>query len=157
MPEKTAIPINTYYIEDLTITNCAGCGITIENATVPFIITNCTVHNCYIEEYWMIESYDGICLRNLANGKINDCAVKNNTGNGISIQNSTHVDITNNLVQDNWRYGIEIYPRALLFPFSRYLDDSRFINITNNVIKNNRYNIMLIGSNCTIRGNTITG
>jgi len=148
---------DTYYIEDLTITNCAGCGITIENTTVPFIITNCTVHNCYIEEYWMIESYDGICLRNLANGKINDCTVKNNTGNGISIQNSTHVDITNNLVQDNWRYGIEIYPRALLFPFSRYLDDSRFINITNNTIKNNCYNIVLIGSNCTIRGNTITG
>jgi parallel beta-helix repeat protein len=132
----------TYYIQDLTITNCAGAGITIEDTTVPFVIKSCTVQNC-------IDC--GVYLGNLTNGKINDSVVKNNIGRGIRVQDpTTYVDITNNTVEENTAYGIEVGWAS----FSSE-ENPKFINITCNTCYHNTYGIELIGANCTVAGNTV--
>ena len=87
----------TYYLENKTITNCVGCGITIENTTLPVVIQNCTVHDCNYEQRnpgWN-QYKAGICLRNVSNVAIGGYrnTIVNNTNAGIRVQNSTHVDI----------------------------------------------------------------
>ena len=151
----TGLPANsvkkvgdTYYIQNLTIRNCAesGSGIDIKNTDVPFVIRNCTVQNC---------GENGIYLRNVTKGKVNDSVVKDNSKKGIMLENSNHVDIANNVFRNN-RYGIDVYMDTMPTP------DCEFINITNNVVKENLWGIGLIGHYCTvcdniIRNNTFTG
>ena len=135
----------TYYIQNLNIENCAqrgdhGWGIRIENTNVPFVIRNCTVHNC---------GYSGIFLYNVTNGKIADNVVKDNSLKGIKLRSCSHMDIDNNLVYDNYRYGIEVYPARMPKP------DCKYINIANSTLTGNLYGIELIGCNCTVRDNII--
>ena len=132
----------TYYIQNLTTENCAGRGIWIENTDKKFVINNCTVHSC---------KYSGVYLHNLSNGTINGSRVKDNSLKGIKVVNSRYVDITNNLVQNNSEYGIDVYPEDMPEV------DCEYINITNNnTVKENLYGIELIGSNCTVKDNNIT-
>jgi len=149
----------TYYIQNCTITNCGGCGITIENTNVPFVINNCTVQNCGYDSSGDITKYceehycSGVCMENVTNGKVNACTVYNNSAKGISIlKNSTHIDITNNTI--SWHterptsYGIELgRPKDSEKP--------KFVNITNNTLFNNSFGIDLIASNCTVAKNNI--
>jgi len=130
----------TYYIQNLTIKNCAGWGIQIENTNVDFVIRNCTIRNC---------SEDGVIFRNLENGKLIDSEVKDNSQKGIRLMNCSHVDIDNNTVQDNSKYGIDVYLNAMPNV------DCEYINITNNTLKGNLYGIELIGNNSIVRDNII--
>ncbi|MCW7079117.1 MAG: right-handed parallel beta-helix repeat-containing protein, partial [Canidatus Methanoxibalbensis ujae] len=137
------------------IENCAGHGIWIQDTTVPFVITNCTVHNCG----WCAEKPEechGIYLNHLRGQyqkEIEDCTVANNSGKGIRVQNSTYVNIADCLIKNNSAHGIEVYPREV---GGGHQSDSMFINITNNTIEGNNYGIDLIGFNCTVCGNTIS-
>ncbi|MFZ2071306.1 MAG: right-handed parallel beta-helix repeat-containing protein [Halobacteriota archaeon] len=131
----------TYYIQNLTIENCAGWGIQIENTNANFVIRNCTIQNC---------SEDGVLFRNLANGKINDSEVKDNSQKGIRLMNCSHVDMDNNTVQNNSKYGIDVYLNQMPNV------DCEYINITNNTLKGNLYGIELIGNNSIVRDNNIT-
>jgi len=145
LPSGSVITIgDTYYIQGLTIENCGGKGIRIENTDVPFVIRNCTVQNC---------AESGIYLYNVTNGTIVDCTIQNNWGKGILVKNSTFVNITNNTVQDNWNRGMAVHPEII---HSEFLDDSKFVNIMNNKLIENYYcGIELIGCNCTVKHNTI--
>lgn len=136
---------DTYYLQNFTIENCAGNGITIENTNAKFVIMNCTIHDCS-------GGAAGVYFHNLSNGTINDSTVKDNTGKGIRIQKSTCVNITNNTVRNNTAYGIDVYPEILL---PEHINDSKFVNISYNTLRNNSYGIELIGFNCTVRNNTI--
>ena len=131
----------TYYIENRTITNCAGNGITIENTTVSFVIDNCTVQNC---------GDSGIYLYNLTNGTVNGSEVNDNTLSGIEVQKgSTYVDLTNNTVEGNTMYGIEVGEVPL------DSDDPNYVTIKNNTISNTTIDVLLVGFNFTVSNNTI--
>ena len=144
---------DTYYIEDLTITNCAGCGITIENTTVPFVINNCTVQNCGYNGSSLVAHHTGICMKNVTDGKVNLCILEHNSDSGISVKESTHVDITNSTISNTTEqvesYGIDV-GHVLLGEQNPW-----FVNITNNTLYNNSFGIKLIGFNCTVKDNNI--
>ena len=142
LPSNTVVKVgDTYYIHNMDIENCAGAGIRIENTNVPFVISSCTVHDCSGE--------GAIYLRNLVDGKINDSTVEDNTMKGIRLMNCSHVEINNNLVQNNWKYGIDVYMEAMPTV------DCEFINITCNTLIGNEYGIEMYGDNCIVRGNII--
>ncbi|MBL7118158.1 MAG: DUF3344 domain-containing protein [Candidatus Syntrophoarchaeum sp.] len=130
----------TYYIEDLDIENCEGRGIDIQNTNVPFVINNCTVHDC---------SESGVFFKSITNGKISDSTVEKNHLKGIRLRNCSHVDIDNNLVQENAKYGIDVFPSLMPYP------DCEYICITNNTVIGNLYGIDLIGDHCVVRDNVI--
>ena len=146
----------TYYIENWTITNCVGCGITIENTNLPFVIQNCTVHNCNYEQSnpeW--NRYKaGIYLRNVTNGKIRGNTIENNTNAGIRVKDSTHVEIMDNYIRNNSVYGIHVCPEYMVKP--PYPEYVKFINITNNTVIGNQEGIDLVEAfNCTVNCNTV--
>jgi len=148
----------TYYIQNFTIENCAGCGISIKDTTAPFVIRNCTVHNCACES--STGDSAGICLDNVTKGTIgdptsNENKIQNNTDAGIRVKNSTYVDITDNKIQNNTQYGIYAYPRQLPVT-SETCDDCNYINVTNNTVTKNEDGVDLIAHNCTVKNNTIT-
>ena len=130
----------TYYIQNLDIENCAGRGIEIQNTNVPFVITNCTVHDC-------LEC--GIYFHSVSNGKVNDSEVTGCKLKGIRMMNTSDVIIDNNYVHDNLKYGIDIYPSIMPYP------DCEYITVSNNTIVRNLYGIELLGFNCIIRDNII--
>jgi len=148
----------TYYLENKTITNCVGCGITIENTTLPVVIQNCTVHDCNYEQRnsgWN-QYKAGICLRNVSNVAIGGYrnTIVNNTNAGMRVQNSTHVDIMDNYISNNTKYGIYVYPDNLVKP--PYPEYVKYINITNNTVIGNQEGIDLAEAfNCTVNDNTV--
>ena len=150
---------NTYYIRNFTgdygIENCAGCGISIKDTTAPFVIQNCTVHDCAYES--SPGDPGGICLDNVTNetigNHINTSTIENNTNAGIRVKNSTYVNIKDNTIQNNTVYGIYAYPRELV---ADYLDDCKYVNVTNNTVTENEEAVDLIAYNCTVKNNTIT-
>jgi len=152
---------DTYYIRnfrgDDAITNCAGSGITIQDTTAKFVISNCTVHNCNNRLKGGTNAA-GIYLNHVTNGKIGNCSntIANNTNAGIRVQNSTYVDIIDNCVYNNTVYGIYAYPRTLSMPTPpEYRDDSKYITVTNNTIIDNAEAVDLLAYNCTVNRNTI--
>ena len=136
----------TYYIQNLDIENCPnwgakqGHGILIENTDVPFVITNCTIHDC---------GDDGVRLHNLVNGKVNDSTAEWNDAKGIKLINCSYVEIDNNLAQYNDKYGIDVYMEVMPTV------DCEFINITGNTLIGNQYGIELLGDKCIVRYNII--
>jgi len=151
----------TYYIENRTITNCAGCGITIENTTLPVVIQNCTIHDCGYKV--PLQEPAGICLRNVTNVTIGGYRnmIVNNTDAGIRVRNSTHVDIIDNYISNNTKYGIYVYPDNLVKP--PYPEYVKYINITNNTVLENGKAvtpgdggiILTQVFNCTVSCNTV--
>jgi parallel beta-helix repeat protein len=82
-------------------------------------------------------------------GRINDSTVEDNTMKGIRLVNCSRVEIDNNLVRNNWKYGIDVYMEAMPTV------DCEFINITCNTLTGNEYGIEMYGDNCIVRGNSI--
>ena len=143
----------TYYIENLTIENCGGCGIIIENTNLPFVIQNCTIHNCGYTTQPGSECA-GVYLHNVTNGTIRGNKIENNTNAGIRVKNSTYVDIMDNYIRNNSMYGIYVYPEYKVKP--PYPEYVKFINITNNTVIGNQEGIDLVGAfNCTVNCNTV--
>jgi len=130
----------TYYIQNLDIENCAGRGIDIQNTNVPFVITNCTVHDCLD---------CGIYFHSVSNGKVNNSEVTGCRLKGIRMMNTSNVIIENNYVHDNLKYGIDIYPSVMPHP------DCKYVTVRNNTIVRNLYGIELLGDYCTLCDNLI--
>ncbi len=137
-----------YYLEGLTITNCAGDGISIKNTNVPFVISDCVVYDCGVPECCNNPG-NGMLFKNVTNGKVNDSEVWGNILKGIKMANCSYMVIEDNYVHDNLKYGIDVYMETM-----PYLD-SHDITITNNTIVRNLYGIELMGFNCTVRDNVI--
>ena len=141
----------TYYIQNLDIENCAsdpadGDGILIEDTTTPFVVNNCTIHDC---------TQNGVNLIHVMNGRVNG-SVMNNVWAGIQVIGdetgpSTHVDITNNTVEGAETDGVSIGTVVSVDV------DPEFINISCNTLANSTvyYGIELIGSNCEVKGNLV--
>jgi len=96
----------TYYIQNLTIENCNGNGITIKNTNATFVINNCTIKNC---------TGSGVFLHDLKNGTINGSDILNNTKYGIKVgevslgsDDPEFVDITNNTINGSKTDGIDL-------------------------------------------------
>ncbi|MFX1477539.1 MAG: NosD domain-containing protein [Promethearchaeota archaeon] len=141
-----------YIIENVFI-NGGGSGsfscIEIrESFSAYFIIRNCTCSNAL-----SLEGYDGgIKLKYVWYGQIvnNDCS-SNNNANGIVIEYSRYITISDNTVNDNSYSGIFVTGDSVV--------QSRSLTITNNIINNNDHDGILfnIGFNSMVSGNNLTG
>jgi parallel beta-helix repeat protein len=117
-----------YIIEGWAIDASSAHGIWIRNTTKYFVIRNCLVENGE-------NSYYGIYLDNVINGKIENNACSNNF-DGIHLHYySSNNTLSNNACQNNSRYGID-------------LDHSSSNTLSNNTCENNYYDgINLFSSN----------
>ena len=130
----------TYYIQNLTVENCVGKGISIENTDVKFVINNCTVKNC---------EDSGVYFHNLSYGTVNGSTVQNNTKYGIEVglvplgsDDPEFVNLTKNTIEENL-YGIELI-------------GSDCIVKDNDVIDSGDFGIYLLANDTNVTGNTIT-
>ena len=131
---------DTYYIQNLTITNNMGDGITIKNTNATFVINNCTIENC---------TGSGVFLHDLKNGTINGSNILNNTKYGIKVgevslgsDDPEFVNITNNTINGSKIDGID------LIGFN--------CTVKNNTISNSTvYGIYLFANDTDITDNTI--
>ena len=142
----------TYYIQNLTIENYAGVGITIKNTNKKFVINNCTIENC---------TDSGVFFHNLKNGTINGSTVQNNTKYGIELglvslgsDDPEFVNITNNKIEENL-YGIGLIGFNCTVSNNTVTNNTGYgiymladdTNITSNVIQNNTdYGVKLYNS-----------
>ena len=134
----------TYYIQDLngslSIENCMGNGITIENTNATFVIKNCTIRNC---------KDSGVFFHNLSNGTVNDSIMQNNTKYGIesgvvplSAEDPKLVTITNSKILENKLCGIELIGCNF--------------TVRNNTVRNNtQQGMYLLANHSAIYNNTI--
>lgn len=129
-----------YYIQNLTIENCAGKGISIENTDATFVIDNCTIKNC---------TGSGVYFHNLSYGTINGSSVKNSTKYGIEVglvplgsDDPEFVNITNNTIEENL-YGVELI-------CSNCTVDK------NTILNNTDYGVYLLANDTSVTDNTIT-
>ncbi|CAD6492602.1 MAG: hypothetical protein EMLJLAPB_00325 [Candidatus Argoarchaeum ethanivorans] len=130
----------TYYIQNLTIENCAGKGISIENTDATFVINNCTVKNC---------ADSGIYFHDLSYGTVNGSTVQNNTKYGIEVglvplgsDDPEFVNITNNTIEENL-YGVELI-------CSNCTVDK------NTILNNTDYGVYLLANDTSVTDNIIT-
>jgi len=147
MPPGSVTYNGTYYIQDLTITNCAGEGIHIEGVTENFVISNCTIENCKPQA-------SGVFLNDLSKGTITGCTLWNNTAYGIEVglvpldsEDPTNINITCNTFDQN-KIGLELIGYNCI--------------VKGNDIRNSKrqaegegYGIYLYGNDTNIYNNTI--
>jgi parallel beta-helix repeat protein len=136
----------SYTIKDLTITNCAGDGITIENVNVPYVIDNCTIYNC-------TGGSNGVFLNNVTGGTVTGCTIHNNQHYGIKVgdvpleeggqaPDPKFVNITCNTIYQNYVDGID------LIGFD--------CTVKGNTVRDNAiYGIYVHGNNSKIYNNTV--
>jgi parallel beta-helix repeat protein len=97
---------NPYVIIDLTLdAGSMGYGIYIGNTTANFIIRNCSVENSNgnSDQYFR---NSGIYLFNVTNGTLENNEIKVCEGNGINIEYSLDILVTDNIVRYNNMSGI---------------------------------------------------
>jgi len=124
---------NPYIIENWDISASSADGIYIENTDVYFIVRNCMIHEGYNTDW--SDSYNGISLCSVQNGKIESISSFNNY-HGICLfySPSNNNTITSNQIYNNSKYGV-------------YLTYSSNNNISANQIYNNDwYGIKLYSS-----------
>ena len=132
---------DTYYIQNLTITNCAGEGIYTVDTSKNFVINNCTIEDCKPKA-------SGVFLNNVTKGTITGCTLRNNTAYGVelglvplSAEDPQFINITCNTFYNN-SYGIE------LIGFNS--------TVKGNLIQNNTiYGVYVYGNDSVIYNNTI--
>ena len=133
----------TYYIRNLDIENCAehciSDGVHITNTTVPFVIRNCTIHDC---------EGNGVYFNNVTNGKVNESEIYSNGLKGIRMENCSYVTIETNSVHDH-EFGVDVYMDTMPYV------DSHHVTISNNTVSGGMYGIEVLGNDCTVRCNTI--
>jgi len=114
-----------------TIIDGNGAVTTILNILTNRVeIQNLTIRNSKTE--W--HEYGGIRMKDVANVKIQNCHIKN-CASGVILTNSTHCEISRNLITNNIAYGIY------------FVTSSSYNTIFWDTIKNNTRPIFL-GSNC---------
>ncbi len=144
---------DTYYIEDQTITNCAGDGITIKNTNVPYVIDNCTIHDC---------TGSGVFLNDVSGGTVTVCTIYDNQYYGIKVgdvpldsTDPTSVTVTCNTVYQNYVDGIDLVGFDCIVKGNTVRDNAIYgiyvfgndNKIYNNTIEDNDdYGIKLYGS-----------
>jgi len=125
-----------YIIENWAINASGTHGITIQSTTAYFIIRNCLVKNGG-------DSYNGIYLNHVINGRIenNRC---NNNSYGIRLYVSSNNTVTNNICENNTNSGIYLWI------------SSNYNTLTGNICENNsQHGISLRSSSYdTLIGNT---
>ena len=137
---------DTYYIQDLTITNCAGDGISIEGTTKNFVIKDCTIENCAPDA-------SGVFLNDVTKGTITGCTLQNNEAYGIELglvpldsEDPKNINITCNTIYQNGisgnKNGIDLIGFDCIVAY-------------NHVISNGEYGIYVFGNDSTIHNNTI--
>ena len=137
---------DTYYIQDLTITNCAGDGISIEGTTKNFVIKDCTIENCAPDA-------SGVFLNDVTKGTITGCTLQNNEAYGIELglvpldsEDPKFINITCNTIYQNGistnKNGIDLIGTDCTVAY-------------NHVISNGEYGIYVYGNDNKIHNNTI--
>jgi parallel beta-helix repeat protein len=134
---------NPYIIQgyDINASSASTHGIYIRNTTAFFAIENCFVHHTY--------SHAGIFLLNCSNGMVNNNTCLVNYW-GIYIQDSSDINLTNNICDSNTYEGI-------------FIELSRDNTICNNSCSNNSIGILLdlstynLVSNNSCWSNTLSG
>jgi parallel beta-helix repeat protein len=137
---------DTYYIQDLMITNCAGDGIFIEGTTKNFVIKNCTIENCAPDA-------SGVFLNDVTKGTITECILQNNEAYGIELglvpldsEDPKFINITCNTIYQNGmstnKNGIDLIGTDCIVAY-------------NHVIDNGEYGMYVYGNNNKIHNNTI--
>lgn len=145
---------NPYMLEDrvLNLTGKGFNGIVIQNTDAYFVIRNCTIFNGDYSNY-------GMRLLNITNGLIFNNTINANY-EGINLQNSHSVNITENILYYNYHAGISVYysnNTRIINNTILNADDGITINTANNntvwynkVISNSYYGFFLNAAN----GNT---
>jgi parallel beta-helix repeat protein len=137
---------DTYYIQDLTITNCAGDGIFIEGTTKNFVIKNCMIENCAPDA-------SGVFLNDMTKGTITECTLQNNEAYGIELglvpldsEDPKFINITCNTIYQNGmsadKNGIDLIGTDCIVKYNRVID-------------NGAYGIYVYGNDNKIHNNTI--
>ena len=137
---------DTYYIQDLTITNCAGDGIFIEGTTKNFVIKDCTIENCASDG-------SGVFLNDVTKGTITECTLQNNEAYGVELglvpldsEDPKFINITCNTIYQNGmstsKNGIDLIGTDCNVAY-------------NHVIDNGQYGIYVYGNGNKIHNNTI--
>jgi len=137
---------DTYYIQDLTITNCAGDGIFIEGTTKNFVIKSCTIENCAPDA-------SGVFLNDVTKGTITLCTLQNNEAYGVELglvpldsEDPKFINITGNTIYQNGmsttKNGIDLIGTDCTVAY-------------NHVIDNGQYGMYVYGTNNKIHNNTI--
>jgi parallel beta-helix repeat protein len=147
----TGTQSDPYIIENWDINASSANGIDIRNTTAYFIIRNCYAHDGG-------ESYDGIYLNNVWNGRVKKTNSSNNRIGIILVDSSNNI-VTNNNANSNKYYGIILYysSRNNIFNntasnnwFGIHLSSSSFNSIHNNSVNsNNGWGIALRDWSCS--------
>lgn len=156
-----------YLIASLEI-DAAGheFGIYIENTTAYFIIRDSKVFGANQGEGW--ERASGIQLRNVRNGRIENCAISGNREQGISVYDSSQNTIETNLITNNGKgIHLENSPENGIFNnilrenkvYGIYLMRSSGNSVLNNISEKNRlYGIRIYSSSGNaVSGNNVAG
>jgi parallel beta-helix repeat protein len=93
-----------YIIENRVISASSANGIDIRDTTAYFVVRNCVVANGG-------DTYNGICLNNVVNGRVENCTCKNNA-TGIYLSSSSYNIVRNNICESNGGAGLPVssYP-----------------------------------------------
>ena len=125
-----------FIIENLNITG-EGNLIQIEQTSVYFSIRNCLLEG----------GYNGIILKKVSNGNVQNSIIRNNTGHGVYFnENVIHCNVSQNYIANNKGFGI----------FLKSNCDFTLLE-SNTVIADGNFGIQLKGGNdnCTLRENFI--
>jgi len=150
-----------YIIENWVIDSSSAHGIHIRNTRSYFIIRNCLVEN----------GGRGILMENVANGRVENCVIRN-SDHGFYLLYSSNNVLSNNILNNN--YGIGIYLAystgnsvcgnivenqvhgGYSDTYGSYLFYSSNNTISGNGVRNNKYGIYLSSSgNNILSGNAV--
>ena len=145
-------------IDNVTIYNSANGHIDLYNATA---ITNITISNCVFDTT-TVASKDGIYAKNVTDGIISNCIIKNSTRHGI--YSVTPITIHSCIVNDNGTNGIYLESSNCLVNGNvcdnngdrgiREYTGHNNNTIINNITRNNTSGAMLfVGADTIVRDN----
>ena len=136
--EGNGTSANPYVIQDWEINVNWADRISISDTDAHFVIRDVFLYN--VGRRPEDQLYDGINLRNVTNGRVENAVLTNNFG-PVSISSSANITVVNNNISAN--------------VFSVFVHSSRDVYVYGNVISSNNYGIFLSSSeNVTVEGNS---
>lgn len=124
---------NNILIENIEVIYSKTFGIQIWYPGKNVSVVNCSVHDVSLAGI-LVGKTSNI---NLNNNEVYNCgagSTPNNNINGISLDNVNNSTIVNNLIHDNWNYGINIF------------SSSNYVIVENNKVLNNGKGNLGVGS-----------